>query len=149
MVSAIKLSVFRGVGKKYQDQFWFVVRAIQEAQGVMDDNIKKETLVSSLQDHALTWYIKHSNDHLNTVIVDIQATLNMEFSTSKSETQSIIKFKEIAMLPSESPWDLDKRLKIVIHEANMTLIDGQHVTCFVASLTLHLRMTLSQHKLST
>lgn len=48
MVSAIKFPVFRGVGNEDPDEFWFVVRAIWEAQGVVDDNIKKETLVSAL-----------------------------------------------------------------------------------------------------
>jgi len=48
-----------------------MVRAVWEAQGVMDDNIKKATLVSALQDRALTWYIKHSNDNLNAWITDI------------------------------------------------------------------------------
>ena len=65
MVSVIKLPVFKGVGNEDPDQFWFVVRAVWEAQGVVDDNIKKATLVSALQDHTLTWYIKHSNDHSN------------------------------------------------------------------------------------
>jgi len=87
----------------------------------MDDNIKKETLVSVLQYHALKWYIKHFNDHTNVGIIDIEAALNREFSELKSETQSIIGFKEITMLPSETPWDLDLRLKSMIHEANMTL----------------------------
>jgi len=31
----------------------------------------------------------------------------------------------------------------------MMLIDAQHHTWFIASLALHLRMMLSQHKLST
>jgi len=53
------------------------------------------------------------------------------------------------MWPSETPWDLDKRLKSTIHEANMTLTNGKHWAWFVASLTPHLRMTLSQHKIST
>jgi len=65
MASVIKLLVFRGVGNEDLDQFWFMVRAIWEAQGVMDENIKKVTLVGAFQDRALTWYIKHSNDHPN------------------------------------------------------------------------------------
>ena len=86
MASAIKLPVFKGVGNEDLDQFWFVVKAVWEAQGVMDDNIKKETLVSALQDQTLTWYIKHSNDNPNAGIADIQAALNKEFSQPKSET---------------------------------------------------------------
>jgi len=53
------------------------------------------------------------------------------------------------MLPGETLWDLDQRLKSTIHEANMTLTDAQHYTWLVASLTPHLRMTLSQQKIST
>jgi len=103
MASAIKLPVFRGVGNEDPDQFWFVVRAVWESQGVMDDNIKKDTLVSALQDHALTWYIKHSNDHPNAGITEIQTALNRESIRPKLETQSIIRFKEIMMLPGETP----------------------------------------------
>jgi len=65
MASTIKFPVFKGLGNEDLDQFWFVVRAVWEVQGVMDDNIKKVTLVSALQDCALTWYIKHSNDNPN------------------------------------------------------------------------------------
>lgn len=53
------------------------------------------------------------------------------------------------MLRGETPWELDQRLKCMICEANMTLTDGQHRAWFVASLTLHIRNTLSQQKLST
>lgn len=149
MVSTIKLPICRGVGNEDPDQFWFVVRVVWEAQGVTNDNIKKATLVSVLQDRALTWYIKHSNDHPNAGIAEIQNALNREFSQPKSKTQSIIGFKEIAMVPGETPWDLDHRLKSTIRKANMTLTDAQHRAWLVASLTTHLRMVLLQKKLAT
>ena len=101
-----------------------MVRVVREAQGVTDENIKKATLISALQDHALTWYIKHSNDNPNSGITDIQAVLNKKFSRPKSKAQSIIGFKEITMLPGETTWELDQRLKCTIHEANMNLTDG-------------------------
>ncbi len=47
--------------------------------------MKKATLVSALQDHALTWYIKYSNDKPNAGVVDMQTTLNKEFNRPKSE----------------------------------------------------------------
>jgi len=53
------------------------------------------------------------------------------------------------MLLRENPWDLDQRLKSMIREANMTLMDLHHYAWFVASLTPHLRMALSQQKVST
>jgi len=40
-----------------------------------------------------------------------------------SQAQSIVGFKEIMMKPWEMPWDLDQRLKCMIHEANMNLTD--------------------------
>ena len=141
--------VFKGVGNEDPDQFWFVVKAVWEVQEVMNDNIKKATLVSALRDRAMMWYIKHSNNNPNIGIVDIQATPNREFSRPKSETQLIIGFKEIVMLPGKTPCELDQRLKCMIREANMTLNDGQHHAWFVASLTPHLRTALSQQKLST
>lgn len=107
-----------------------MVRAVWEAQGVTDENIKKATLVSTLQEYALTWYIKHSNNHPNAGIIEIQNALNKEFSWLKSETQSIIKFKEIVMLLGKTPWDLDQRLKSMICEANMTLTDAQRRAWF-------------------
>jgi len=51
-------------------------------------------------------------------------SLNKEFSRPESETKSIIGLKEIAMLLGETLWELDQRLKGLIHEANVTLIDG-------------------------
>ena len=65
------------MGNEDLDQFWFMVKALWEAQGVTDDKINK--------DYGLTWYIKHSNDNPNIGITDIQATLNNKFSKPKSE----------------------------------------------------------------
>ena len=92
MASVIKFSVFRGVRNKDPDQFWFVVKVVWEAQGVVDDNIKKAMQVSTFQDRALTWYNKHSNDHPNAGITDIQVALNKEFNRPKSKTQLITRF---------------------------------------------------------
>lgn len=85
MENAIKLPVFKEVGNEDLDQFWFVIKAGWEAQGVMDDNIKKAVLVNALKDCALTWYIKHSNDNTNARITNIQFALNKEFSKPNLE----------------------------------------------------------------
>jgi len=58
MVNFVKLPMFKGVGNEDPDQFWFDMKAVWEAQGIMDDEMKKETLVSALQDCTITWYIK-------------------------------------------------------------------------------------------
>lgn len=76
--------------------------------------MKKVTLVSALQDHALTWYTKYPDDNQVATLVEIHITLNKEFSRPKSEAQSIVGFKEIAMKPGDTPWELDQRLKCKI-----------------------------------
>lgn len=76
--------------------------------------------------------------------MEIQATLNREFSRPKYKVQSIVGLKEITMLRGEMPRELDQRLKCTIREANMNLTDGQHSEWFVASLLPHLRSVLSQ-----
>ena len=85
MVNTVKFPLFKGLGNEDPDQFWFIVRAVWEAQGVIDDHIKEVTLVSALQDHMLTWYIKYSNDNPNARVADIQAALNREFCRPKYE----------------------------------------------------------------
>lgn len=53
------------------------------------------------------------------------------------------------MKPGEIPWDMDKRLKCMIHEADMNLTDGKQCKWFVASLLPHLRVALSEQKIGT
>lgn len=115
----------------------------------MGDQMKKVMLVISQEDRALMWYIKYSTNNPTFVLADIQTTLNGEFNRPKSQAQSIVGFKEIMMKPRETPWDSDQRLKHTIHEANMSLIDGQHCKWFVASLLPHLRVELSQQNIGT
>ena len=54
MENLVKLPLFKGLGNEDPDQFWFVMKVVWEAQGIMDDHMKKETLVSALQDCVLT-----------------------------------------------------------------------------------------------
>lgn len=70
----------------------------------------------------LTWYIKYCTNNLVAPLVDTQTALNKEFDRPKSETQSVVGFKEIMMRIGETPWELDQRLKCGIREANMNLI---------------------------
>jgi len=69
--------------------------------------MKKVTLVSALQDYALTWYITYYMDNLMSTLADIQTVLNKEFIRPKSEAQLVVGFKEITMKCSKMPWDLD------------------------------------------
>lgn len=69
----------------------------------MDDQIKKATLVITLQDHVLTCYIKYCTDNPTSAFADIETILNKEFSRPKFEVKSILGFKEIMMKPGEKP----------------------------------------------
>ena len=83
------------------------MKAIWEAQGITNDQMKKATLVSALQDRALMWYIKYSPNKPTSMLADIHTVLNREFSRPKSQAQSIVGFKEIMMKHDETPSDLD------------------------------------------
>ncbi len=101
-------------------------------------------MVTVLQDQALTWYIKYYSDNPLATLVETKATLNKEFSKPKSDSHSVVGFKEITMRVDDTPWELDQRLKCVIREANMQLTDDQHREWFIASLLPHLRIVMSQ-----
>lgn len=47
-------------------------------------------------------------------LTETQQPLNNEFKKPKSQAQSVTKFKEIQQRLSESSWDLDQRLKLLI-----------------------------------
>lgn len=58
MENTVRFPLLKALGKEDIDQLLFIVRVVWEAKIVTNDHIKKETLVSALQDRALTWYIK-------------------------------------------------------------------------------------------
>ena len=71
MANSIKLPIFKGVGKEDPDQFWFLAKAVEEAQGITNDQMKKAMSVSALQDRTLMWYIKYISDNPMFALVDI------------------------------------------------------------------------------
>lgn len=110
------------------------------------DHMKKVQLVTSLEDRTLTWCIKYCTDNPMASLAYTQTTLNKDSNRPKSETQSVVGFKEIAMKIGETPWELDQRLKCGIREASMNLIDSQHRDWFIAALLPHLSIALSHQK---
>lgn len=81
-------------------------------------------MVTTLQDHVLTWYINYCTNNPLASLVDTQTALNKEFGKPNFESQLVVGFKEIMTRPSEMPWELDQRLKCQIHEANMNISDN-------------------------
>ena len=76
----------------------------------------------------LTWYINYYFDNPLVSLAKTKSALSKEFSKPKSDLQLVVGFKQITMRVDETSWELDQRLKYVIHEANMWLIDGQHAS---------------------
>jgi len=53
-------------------------------QQITIDNIEKAQLLTTLQDCALTWYIKYCVDNPHASLAETQTTLNKELSKPKS-----------------------------------------------------------------
>jgi len=106
-------------------------------------------LVIAQKDCALTWYIKYCYDNPLETLAETKIALNKEFSKTKIDSQSVVGFKDITLRVDETLWELFQRLKCMIREANMQLIDGQHREWFIDSLLPHLRIALSQQKIET
>ena len=75
MSNSIKLAIFKGIGSEDTYQFYFVANAVWTTQEITEDNIKKAQLVTALQDHALTWYIKYCSDHLVATLAETKVAL--------------------------------------------------------------------------
>lgn len=90
----------------------------------------------------LTWCIKYCSDNPLATLGETKMNLNKDFSKPKSDSQLVIRFKEIMMKVKEMPWEFDQRLICQIKEANMQIIDSQHREWFLASLLPHLRISL-------
>ena len=67
----------------------------------MDDNLKKVQLVITLQDRALSWYIKYITTHPIVSLKDTKGALNNEFKKPKSQAQYVTEVKEIKQVNDE------------------------------------------------
>ena len=74
MENLVKWLVFMGLGIEDPDKFWFVAKALSKAHGIINDQMKKATLVTTLHEHALTCYIKYCTDNPMSMLRDIQTT---------------------------------------------------------------------------
>lgn len=76
MANAAKMPIFKSQGSEDLDQFWFVTKDVWKAWQINDDDMKKEQLLTMLQDKALSWYIKYSTTNLATSLAVTKNTLN-------------------------------------------------------------------------
>lgn len=105
-------------------------------------------LVTTLRDHALTWYMKYDVQQNKTLDV-IRTTLIANFKKPKSKSQCIMELKEIKHKPLETIWDFDQRFKVLMSQLSFEIPDAQHKEWFIAMLTPHIIMSLMQQKILT
>lgn len=60
------------------------MKVVCRGQRIIDHNIKKARLFTTLQDCALTWYIKYCTDNPLVSLEDTQTDLDKEFGKSNS-----------------------------------------------------------------
>lgn len=143
------MPIFKGKGPKDLDQFWFVAKVVWKAQQIDDNDMKKEQLITTLQDRALSWYIKNNMVNPVASLVATKNTLNVEFKKPKLQSQCITKIKEIKQVVNEIAWDVDQRLKCLIGQANFHISNELHKEWYIATLFPHLILPLSQKNIGT
>ena len=88
----MKLPMFHGNGIDDPEQYWFLCEAVQIARQIVDDDIKKIQLATTLRGRVLEWYMRFMQVHQGTVLKtlnEIQEGLFKEFKKPKSEAQYI------------------------------------------------------------
>lgn len=107
MVNAMKMLVFKGIRTEESEKFCFFANTVLTTQQIIDYNIKKEQLVTTLQDCMLTWYIKCCYDNPLAYLTETKKTFNKDFSKPKSNSQLVVGFKEILVKVDETTWEFD------------------------------------------
>ena len=143
----IKLPVFKGTGSEDPEQFWFLCEAMWTTKSITDQDTKREQLVTSFRDHALTWFMKFSSTQ-NHALPVIKAAMIKEFKNPKFESQCITELKEIQQRRGESVWDFDQRFKVLLDQVSLTIGPAQHKEWFIAALLPHIRTPLMQQKVA-
>ena len=108
---------------------------------IQDENIKKAQMITTLQDHALDWYMKFSIVPVGVIpkaFNDILVGLIDEFRKPKSKSQCIIEIKEIKQLPTKSVWDFDQIFKTLMAKVSFQMLDVQHKEWFIVALLPHI-----------
>ena len=94
----MKLPLFHGNGTKDLEQYWFMCEEIWTVKQIVDDEVKKGQLETTLWDHALDWFMKFvqvPTGTLTNTLAKVSKGLIEEFRKQKYEAQYITKPKEI------------------------------------------------------
>ena len=101
----VKLHLFHGNGTEDPEQYWFLCEAVWTVRQTVDDDVKKGQLATTLQGHALDWFVKFVQVPMGTpmkILAKFRKEMIEEFKKPKSESQYIIEPKEIKQYPNET-----------------------------------------------
>ena len=104
----MKLPIFNGNGIDYLEQYWFLCEAIWMSRQIVDDDVKKIQLPTTVRGHALEWFMRFTRipqGGTMKTLDEIQTGLFEEFKNPKFEAQYITELKEIKQFPNETIWD--------------------------------------------
>lgn len=111
-------------------------------------DMKANKMVTTFSDRALNWFMKFSGGKIKT-LNEIQMALTVEFKKSKSESECIIELKEIKKINGESTWDFDQRFKVLMGQVSFEISDVQHKEWFIVALLPHIRVPLTQQRITS
>ena len=101
----MKLPMFHGNGTDVPESYWFLCEAVQIARQIVDNDIKKIQLETTLD-----WYMRFvqvPHGIVKKTLNEIWEGLLEKFKKPKSKAQYITKLKEIKQFPNETIWDFD------------------------------------------
>jgi hypothetical protein len=94
MADEMRLPIFRGDGSEDPDQHWFLCESIWNIKSITDEDIKRTQFNTTLQDRALSWYMKLVQGLAQPKpLNEIGNAFIAEFKKPKLESQCITKIK--------------------------------------------------------
>ena len=122
----MKLPMFHGNRTDDLEQYWLLCEAVWTTRQIVDDDIKKSQLATTLRGRALDWYMifmQVPQGTMTKTLNEIQERLFEEFKKPKSEAQYITEHKEIKQFLNETVWDFDQRFKMLMSRVSFKMSD--------------------------
>ena len=107
----MKLPIFNGNDTNDPEQYWFFCEEIWTARQIINDDVKKSQLATTLRGHAFEWFMRFTwvpQGGTAKTLEEIRTGLFEEFKKPKSESQYISELKEFRQFPNEMIWDFDQ-----------------------------------------
>jgi hypothetical protein len=150
MAYEMRLPIFRGDGFEDLDQHCFLCEAAWNIKIVTDEDVKRTQFSTTLQDRALSWYMKLVQGLAQPKLLnEIKNALIVEFKKPKSESQCITELKEIKKKVAKPIWEFDQRFKTLTGRLTFQIPDEKNKEWSITALLPHIRVPLMQQKIAS